>query len=98
MTENNNITVNPETLENDLPAIDPDKAALDLQITATLPNGVVIPVDLSIVYPEGFGFNAVKAVEMLMRENINALWQELLNRQDASLIAVMMAQQDSEED
>lgn len=77
--------------ENNLPAIDPDKDALDLNITATLPNGVIIPVDLSIVYPAGFGFNAVKAVEMLFRENINSIFQELLNRQDASLIAVMLA-------
>lgn len=84
-------TMTESATENNLPAIDPDKDALDLNIDATLPNGVIIPVELSIVYPAGFGFNAVKAVEMLFRENINSIFQELLNRQDASLIAVMLA-------
>lgn len=71
--------------------VEAGKDALDLELTATLPNGVIVPVEVSIVYPEGNGFHAVKAVQMLMDQNINQLFNQLIQRQDASIVQALLA-------
>jgi len=65
---------------------------LSFDLGVTLSGGVHIPVEVFLVYPEGQGLHAVKALIQAMETQTNGLFQELLNKQDASLIAAMLAQ------
>lgn len=64
---------------------------LELELGVTLKTGVQVPVEVILVYPEGNGLHAVKALEQTMRENINDLFQMLINTQDRATIDAMLA-------
>lgn len=64
---------------------------LGFDLGVTLAGDVHVPVEVFLVYPEGHGLHAVKALKQAMAENVNALYQELLNRGDKSLVDLMLA-------
>lgn len=74
------------------------KDSFEAQLVATLPGGVTVPVEVSIVYPDGMGYHAVKSLQMMMEQNINQFYQQLINRQDASIIQALMESNQSEGD
>lgn len=63
--------------------------SFDMDLTVTATSGIQIPMTLVMTYPEGHGFYAAKALEAV-RDNMDPIWQELINRQDASTIKVML--------
>lgn len=66
------------------------KDSLDMELIATLPGGVTVPVELSLVYPEGMGFHAVKSMQMLVEESLNQVFNSLVQRQDASIMQALL--------
>lgn len=66
---------------------------LELELGGTLHNGVQVPVELILVFPEGNGLHAVKAMERLVHTQMDALYQELVHRQDGATIQTMLAHQ-----
>lgn len=69
----------------------PGRDSLNFDLGVTLKGGVHIPVEIIIVYPEGNGLHAVQALIKAMETQTEGMFQELLNRQDESLIAAMLA-------
>ncbi|MFJ4286623.1 hypothetical protein ACIPY0_13375 [Paenarthrobacter nicotinovorans] len=61
--------------------------SFDVDVTAT--SGVKIPLNIKVTYPEGYGFYAAKALEA-MPNNMDGVYSELINRNDASVLAVML--------
>lgn len=66
-----------------------DELSFDLGVT--LNGGVHIPVEVFLVYPEGHGLHAVKALIQAMETQTNGLFRALLDKQDASLVSAMLA-------
>jgi hypothetical protein len=65
----------------------------ELKLGITLHNGVRVPVELILVFPEGNGLHAVKAMERLDHTQMDMIYQELIHRQDAAIIQTMLARQ-----
>lgn len=63
--------------------------SFDMDLTVTATSGIQIPMKLVMTYPEGHGFYAAKALEMVPN-NMDTIWQELIQRQDASTVKVML--------
>lgn len=70
---------------------------LALELTSTLPNGIIVPTTLSITYPQGMGLHAVSGVQKLMAEQAMQLYQELANRNDGSMIQALLAQREADQ-
>ncbi|MDJ0322146.1 hypothetical protein [Pseudarthrobacter sp. PS3-L1] len=66
---------------------DQQELGFDVDVTAT--DGVKIPLRIQIQYPDGYGYYAAKALQA-MPENMDGVWDELIHRQDASTLKVMM--------
>lgn len=62
---------------------------IDFEVTVTATNGVQIPLQVVVTYPEGYGFYAAKALQA-MPDNMDGIWNDLIHRQDASTIKVML--------
>ena len=63
--------------------------SFDMDLTVTANSGIQIPMKLLVTYPEGHGFYAAKALEAV-RNHMDVIWNELIQRQDDSTIKVMM--------
>ena len=63
--------------------------SFDMDLTVTATSGIQIPMKLVLTYPEGHGYYAAEALQAIP-DNMDGIWQELINRQDASIIKVMM--------
>lgn len=61
--------------------------SFDIDVTAT--NGVKVPLSIKVTYPDGYGFYAAKALEA-MPDNMDGVYNELIHRNDASVLAVML--------
>lgn len=73
-------------------AEDKDVASTDtieFDMTATAENGVAIPMRAVFEYPMGYGFYAVKALEMLPEQS-GAMYQQMLNRSDLSTVQMLL--------
>lgn len=68
-----------------------NREELSFDLGVTLNGGVHIPVEVFLVYPEGHGLHAVKALIQAMETQTGGMFQELLRRQDASLVSAMLA-------
>ncbi|GLU58598.1 hypothetical protein [Paenarthrobacter ureafaciens] len=73
--------------EQNTAATQNEELSFDVDITAT--NGVKIPLTIKVTYPEGYGFYAAKALEA-MPNNMDGVYNELIHRQDASVLRVML--------
>ncbi|MDQ5861775.1 MAG: hypothetical protein M3536_05885 [Actinomycetota bacterium] len=62
---------------------------IDFQVDVTATNGIQVPLRIIVEYPDGYGFYAAKALQA-MPENMSGIWNELIQRQDASTIKVML--------
>lgn len=62
---------------------------LKLNLTATLENDVVIPVTVTLEWPDGYGFTAVKSLVRLTNENELDLYEEMVNRGDEQTLRVL---------
>jgi hypothetical protein len=74
------------------------KDKLEFELGVTLAGGVHVPVEVIIVYPQGNGLHAVQALTKAMETQTGSLFNELLNRQDASLVTAVLARQGESED
>jgi hypothetical protein len=63
--------------------------SLDMDITATATSGVQIPMKIVVTFPKGYGLYAAKSIEALPA-NMDAIYNELIQKQDASVIAVLL--------
>ena len=63
--------------------------AIEMDLTVTATSGIQIPMKLILTYPGGQGFYAAKALEMVPN-NMDGIWQQMINKQDASTLEVMM--------
>ena len=69
------------------------KFEMDMNITAS--DGVIVPVHITMAYPDGYGFYAVKGLQELGQQT-GQLYQEMVSRNDLStLIALAKAQEES---
>ena len=74
------------------------RSKLSFELEATMKNGMKLPVEVFIVYPEDQGLHAVNIVAQSMDSVKSALYQELLDRQDASLVSAMLTNRADEDD
>jgi hypothetical protein len=63
--------------------------SFDMDLTVTATSGIQIPMRLVMTYPEGHGFYAAKALEAVPGQ-MDTIWNELIQSQDASTIKVML--------
>lgn len=66
----------------------PKLETLDMNMTVQTTDGITIPCAVSVTYPKGQGFYAVKALQS-PNENMSGVWQELVHRKDASTLKMM---------
>ena len=66
-----------------------EQAELSFDIDVTATSGVKIPLTIKVLYPEGYGFYAAKALEA-MPNNMDGVYNELIHRHDASVLDVML--------
>jgi len=66
-----------------------EQAELSFDIDVTANSGVKVPLQIKVTYPDGYGFYAAKALQA-MPENMDGVWNELIQRQDSSTLDVMM--------
>ena len=75
------------------------RSEISFDLNATMKNGIQLPVEVFIVYPEGNGLHAINVVARAMQTQTGGMFQELLNRQDASIIQAMLERSaDNDED
>lgn len=74
-----------EAEEKDVASTD----TLEFDMTATAENGVAIPMRAVFEYPMGYGFYAVKALEMLPEQS-GSMYQQMLDRSDMSTVQMLL--------
>lgn len=71
-------------------ATKPKQDTIEFDMDCTTTDNVVIPMRLVVTYPKGYGFYAAKSLQM-MPDNMDAIWNDLIHRQDRSTMEVMMS-------
>jgi hypothetical protein len=66
------------------------KDTLEFELGATLKSGLHVPINVTLEYPEDCGLHAVRALEQLVTTQINTLYQELVSRQDGSIVQALL--------
>lgn len=74
------------------------KESLEFELAATLKNGIRVPVEVVLVYPKGNGLYAVNALTQAMETQTGGMFNELLHRNDASVIQALLENSNDDED
>lgn len=81
-----------ETPPEDAPEAAPEstQATLDLTSHVTTPEGLLVPIEISVKYPRNYGVYAVQAV-VDMHGHVPNLYASLIEMGDVSAISTMLA-------
>lgn len=66
--------------------------SLYFEAKAEMKTGITVPVEVFIVYPEQMGLHGVNVARQALDANSGALFQELLSRNDLSVLSALAAQ------
>lgn len=69
-----------------------DKDSLEFELKVSTHGGVEVPVEVQVTFPKDFGLYAVQGLALAAEgTHLNALFMELVNRQDGSVIQKLLA-------
>lgn len=67
------------------------KDTFEFELGATLKSGVHVPIEVVVTYPEGMGLHAIQSLKQAMETQSGAMFQQLVNQNDASVISALLA-------
>lgn len=76
----------------------PETETLDFEMEVTRTDNVKVEVTVSLTFPKGYGLTAAKAMEGMAREEMNHVYQQLIDARDAETLAAIYKNRGEDDD